>query len=82
MQQVNAGARGTSHLKECIVQDPTPLPLAHSPESAAKRLGLPVRAIYTLLADGELRSTKIGKRRLIPDIELQRLLERKLQQAA
>ena len=57
-------------------------PLAHSPESAAKRLGLPLRSIYNLLAEGELRSTKIGKRRLIPDSELQRLLQRKLQEAA
>ncbi|HMM85337.1 excisionase family DNA-binding protein [Azohydromonas sp.] len=57
-------------------------PLAHSPESAAKRLGVPLRLIYALLAAGELRSTKIGKRRLIPDVELQRLLQRKLTEAA
>lgn len=57
-------------------------PLAHSPEGAAKRLGVPLRLVYTLLADGQLRSTKIGKRRLIPDTELQRLLQRKLTEAA
>jgi excisionase family DNA binding protein len=57
---------------------PTIEPLAHSPEGAAKRLGVPLRSVYTLLAAGELRSTKIGKRRLIPDAELQRLLQRKL----
>lgn len=57
-------------------------PLAHSPENAAKRLGVPLRLIYTLLASGELQSTKLGKRRLIPDTELQRLLQRKLTEAA
>jgi excisionase family DNA binding protein len=57
-------------------------PLAHSPESAARRLGVPLRAIYTLLAEGELPSTKVGRRRLIPDVELQRLLQRKLKEAA
>ena len=60
----------------------TPLPpLAHSPDSAAQRLQISTRAIYTAIASGELRSFKIGKRRLIADTELQRLVERKLAQA-
>lgn len=64
------------------MQHPTPQePLAHSPESAARRLGTNTRAVYTLLAAGELRSIKLGKRRLIPDTELQRLLARKLAEA-
>jgi excisionase family DNA binding protein len=57
-------------------------PLAHSPESAAQRLGVPVRQVYTLLAAGELRSYKEGKRRLIPDSELIARVERKLNGAA
>jgi len=57
-------------------------PLAHSPERAAQRLGISTRAVYTLIATGELRSYKAGKRRLIPDAECQRLVQRKLAEAA
>jgi len=59
-----------------------PEPLAHSPERAAHRLGVSTRAIYTHIASGELRSFKDGKRRLIPDTELQRFVTRKLAAAA
>lgn len=57
-------------------------PLAHSPDSAARRMGLSTRAVYSLIAAGELRSFKAGKRRLIPDTECQRLVQRKLAEAA
>lgn len=57
-------------------------PLAHSPDGAAKRLGTNTRAIYTMIASGELRSFKLGKRRLIADAELQRLVEKKQAEAA
>lgn len=57
-------------------------PLAHSPESAAKRIGTNTRAVYSLIASGELRSFKLGKRRLIPDAECQRLVQRKMAEAA
>jgi excisionase family DNA binding protein len=57
-------------------------PLAHSPDRAAQRVGTNVRAIYTAIASGEIRSFKLGKRRLIPDAELQRFVQRKLAQAA
>lgn len=56
-------------------------PLAHSPERAAQRLGTNMRAVYTAIAAGELRSFKIGKRRLIPDTELQRYVQRKMAEA-
>ncbi len=56
-------------------------PLAHSPNSAAQRIQVSPRAIYTLIAKGELRSFKIGKRRLITDAELQSLVLRKTAQA-
>ena len=57
-------------------------PLSHSPDSAAHRLGVSTRAVYKLLASGELRSMKIGKRRLIPDDELRSFTQRKLNEAA
>lgn len=56
-------------------------PLAHSPDRAAQRLGISTRAAYTLIATGELRSFKSGKRRLIPDTELQQYVVRKLAEA-
>jgi excisionase family DNA binding protein len=65
------------------VKEPLDLePLAHSPDGAAKRIGTNTRAIYALIATGELRSFKLGKRRLIPDAECQRLVQRKLAEAA
>lgn len=57
-------------------------PLAHSPDRAAQRLGISTRAVYAHIASGELRSFKDGKRRLIPDTELQRFVQRKLAEAA
>lgn len=57
-------------------------PLAHSPDSAAKRIGTNTRAVYALIASGELRSFKLGKRRLIADAELQRLVQKKQAEAA
>lgn len=56
-------------------------PLAHSPDRAAQRIGISTRAIYTAIATGELRSFKIGKRRLITETELQGLVQRKMAQA-
>jgi excisionase family DNA binding protein len=57
-------------------------PLARSPDSAAVRLGTNTRAVYTLIAAGELKTFKLGKRRLIPDSELQALVQRKLAEGA
>ena len=57
-------------------------PLAHSPENAAKRLGISTRAVYSHIASGTLRSFKDGKRRLIPDTELQRYVQRRMAEAA
>ena len=56
-------------------------PLAHSPDRAAQRINVSTRSIYTLIASGELRSFKIGKRRLIAETELQRLVDRKASEA-
>ena len=40
-------------------------PLAVSPNDAARLIGIGRTKLYTALADGTLRSAKIGKRRLI-----------------
>lgn len=65
-----------------MTEKPTIEPLAHSPDRAAQRIGISTRAIYTGIATGEIRSFKIGKRRLIADTELQRFVERKMAEAA
>jgi excisionase family DNA binding protein len=57
-------------------------PLAHRPDGAAKRLGIPKRAVYCLIATGELRSYKVGKARLITDAECARFTEHKMAKAA
>lgn len=68
--------------KDIAVQEKREVtPLAHSPDDAAKRIGISTRAVYCHIATGELRSYKDGKRRLIPDVELQRYVERKLSEA-
>lgn len=36
--------------------------------------GLNVKAVYALIASGELRSVKAGRHHLIPDAEVQRYL--------
>ena len=56
-------------------------PLVHSPDGAASRIQISPRAVYALIAAGELRSFKSGKRRLIPDSELQAYVARKMAQA-
>ena len=61
---------------------PKPEPLALSPDRAAIRLGISTRSVYKHISDGELRSYKDGKRRLIPESELQRFVKRKLAEAA
>ena len=55
--------------------------LAHSPDRAGQRIGISTRAVYTAIATGDLKSYKIGKRRLITDTECQRFVQRKSEQA-
>lgn len=57
-------------------------PLAHSPDKAAIRIGKSTRSIYELIATGEIRSYKDGKRRLIPESELQSYVQRRMSEAA
>ena len=65
--------------QERAVQDLSTIePLAHSPDAAARRLGVSLRQIYNLIAAGEIRSAKSGKRRLIADEDLKAYLRRRL----
>lgn len=61
-----------------MLVNPTLPPLVHSPESAARRIGVAQRTIYEMIAKGEIRSFKHGKRRLVPDAELVSFVDRKI----
>jgi excisionase family DNA binding protein len=56
--------------------------LLWSTTEAAKRLGISRATVYELLARRELASLKVGARRLIPDVELQRYIAARLAEAA
>ena len=56
-------------------------PLAVSPDGAAARLGISLRAVYAHVATGEIRSFKVGKRRCIPVAEIQRFIDRRMAEA-
>ncbi len=45
-------------------------PLMHAVEPAAARLGIGRSVMYRLIASGDIRSVKVGKRRLVPEAEL------------
>lgn len=49
-------------------------PLAHSVTAACERLGVGKTTIYELIAAGELRPFKIGRKTLIPESDLLRLI--------
>ncbi|QIL01355.1 helix-turn-helix domain-containing protein [Sphingomonas sinipercae] len=49
--------------------------IAYSIKEAAAVSGLGRTTIYSLIAQGELRRTKIGQRTLIPRAELERILQ-------
>jgi len=57
-----------------ITETPTVFPLAVSPRKAAQYLDVGHDAIYTLLNQGRIKSVKLGRRRLIPVVELERFL--------
>lgn len=48
--------------------------LAYGPDDAATVTGLGRTTIYEMLASGELRSVKVGRRRLIPASALRALV--------
>lgn len=53
---------------------PTRPRLSLSPTEAAEALGLCRATVYNMVARGDLRTVKIGRRTLIPVTELTRLL--------
>jgi excisionase family DNA binding protein len=50
--------------------------LAVGVPEAARRLGLSARTVATLIARGELPSRKVGRRRIIPVVELEGFIRR------
>ena len=53
-------------------------PLAYSVEEAAGMLGVGKTCIFFLIKEGQIKSVKIGRRRVIPASELASFLERNL----
>jgi excisionase family DNA binding protein len=56
--------------------------LAHSIPDAARILGIGRTKLYELIDSGELRTFRLGSRRLVPDTELQRIVTERMQAAA
>lgn len=54
------------------------LKLLLKPEESADALGVSRSRIYELMADGSIRSLKLGRARRIPASELERFIERQL----
>ena len=52
------------------------LPLAVGMAEAARRLGLSPRTVATLVADKQLPSVKVGRRRIIPVSALEEFVNR------
>jgi excisionase family DNA binding protein len=53
----------------------SPDPVLVSVDEAAARLGISRRTVYVLIADGSIRSVSVGRRRLVPAKELERLAQ-------
>ncbi len=54
---------------------------AYSLDEAARSLGLSRRTLYDLMDRGQLTTVKLGKRRLVPAAELERLVSTQNQAA-
>jgi excisionase family DNA binding protein len=52
-------------------------PLLHRRIHAAQRLGISVRLLDTLLAERELRSLKVGRRRLVSEEAIQEFIRKR-----
>lgn len=64
------------------MQDTNTAPLAHSVPDACARLGIGRTTLYQLIGNGQLRTFKIGCKTLIPESELRRFVESRLEVAA
>ena len=54
-------------------QTDTSAPLVYSLDRAASMIDLSRRSLYRLIDAGELRTVKLGRRRLVPAAELARI---------
>ena len=50
-------------------------PLLHSIQSTTQILGIGRSSLYSLIANGKIRTVKIGRRTLITDQEIRRYVE-------
>ena len=66
-------ARAALAFAEAILAAREPAPRNLSIAEAASLLGVSRSTVYNRLRTGELRSVRIGRRRLIPSSELERL---------
>lgn len=57
-------------------------PLAHPVAAAGRRIGVSRTAMFGMIERGEIKSFKIGNRRLIPEDELKRIISERLAEAA
>lgn len=57
-----------------LPDDRTVAKMAYSVDEACEALGLSRPSVYDLIRSGQLRSKKLGGRRVIPVTELERLL--------
>lgn len=63
------------------MKDQAAAPLAHPISDAARMLGIGRTKLYELVDEGALRTIRLGSRRLVPDSELRRLIDERLQAA-
>lgn len=56
-------------------------PLAHSVNEACRRLGIGRTTLYELIEAKEIQPFKIGRKTLIPEAELRRVIETRMAQA-
>ena len=55
-----------------------PQPVANTVLEASKRLGIGRTVLFSLISAGEIRTFKVGNRRLIPESELQRFVAERM----
>jgi len=81
---------GSEHSRSCPTQEgsnvvktnPAAAPIFNPVPVACARLGIGRTFLYEEVAAGHIKAVKVGKRRLIPESELQRYAAVKLAEAA
>lgn len=58
--------------------NPAPVPIFNSVPVTCQRLGIGRTFLYEEVAAGHIKTVKVGKRRLVPESELQRYAAAKL----